>query len=562
MKTDSSKNWLANICLSGLLAIGTISIVWATLNLSVLGIDVSSLILLSFGGSFVLVNLKTRQARVNAAVERKRAEAAEWELREVRHFVSGAEMRNEVLAQSYERFRRTAVPEGPTDLPNRKYIIEKLWEVLNEGPSARSAVLLLNLNRFRAINDTLGHDTGDRIIQQVAKRICETIGPDDVAGHLGGDEFAIILNKLDDPAAAMGVADLVAKRIGECVRFPRREVYTTASVGIVLGCSDYARPEDLLRDADIAMYNAKDSGKRCVIFDRTMYTRAVDRQQLETDLRYAIVCNELELFYQPIVRLEDAALCGCEALVRWNHPKKGFMSPVEFIPLAESTGLIIPMTVQILRSACTQLVRWQELSSAQEPLMVSVNLSVRNFSDPRLVDHVEAIIMETGVRPASLKLEITETAVMDNADDAIAILERLKTIGVSISIDDFGTGYSSLSFLHTFPLDHLKIDRSFVKVMGDANENRQIVRTIVALAKALDLEIIAEGIETKAQLKKLRRLGCHFGQGYLFSPPLPVTEFEPLLSDPYRWQNLLSGRAFKGLNSQSLPPSASELRVQ
>ena len=550
------------ICLAGLLGIGIVSIVWATLNLSVLGVDLLSLILLSFGGSFVIANLRTRRARRIATAERKRADAAEWELREFRYFASGVEKRNEVLRQSFESFRHATLHEGLTDLPNRNHIIEKLWRVLGDGADQRFAVLLLNLNRFRVINETLGHGTGDRIIHQVANRICEAIGPNDVASHFGGDEFVIILTKLEDPSAAIRFAEAIAKRIAESVRFRQREVYTSASIGIVLGCSDYQRPEDLLRDADIAMYNAKDSGKTCVVFDNTMYTRAVDQQQLETDLRYAIVCNELELFYQPIVRLDDAVLCGFESLVRWNHPKKGLMLPAEFIPLAESTGLIIPMTVQILRNACEQLVKWQKISSAPVPLMLSVNLSARNFSDTRLVDQVEAIVCETGIRPASLKLEITETTLMQNAQDTIAMLKRLKMIGVSISMDDFGTGYSSLSFLNTFPLDHLKIDRSFVGAMGNGNENRQIVRTIIALAKSLNLEIIAEGIETKEQFKKLRRLGCHFGQGYLFSPPLPATEFEPLLSDQFQWQNLLPRRSFPIAHGGSMTPISMESRIQ
>ena len=535
MKTSSRKNWLTEFCLYALLAAGFCPIVWAFLNFTAFGVDVNSLMLLSVGILLVVASFGSRRYRRDAVSERKRADSAEWELREFRHYLSGAEKSNEMLRQAYET-SRTPNREKLTELPDRRYVLKEISESLNNQSNNRFAVLLLNLNRFRMINDTLGQGTGDRIIRQVAKRICETIGTNDVAGHFGGDEFAVIVAELKDPSAAIRMADRLAHRIAESVRFKQREVYTTAGIGIVLGCSDYTRPEDLLRDAEIAMHNAKESGKNWVVFDQTMYTRAVDQQQLETDLRYAIVCNELELFYQPIVRLDDGKLCGFESLVRWNHPRKGLMSPSEFIPLAESTGLITPMTVQILKNACDKLVEWQDLFA---PLMLSVNLSARNFSDAQLVDQLETIVRESGIRPASLKLEITETALMKNAAETIELLKRLRALGVSISVDDFGTGYSSLSFLHTFPLDHLKIDRSFVETMGNGNQNRQIVRTIIALAKTLSLEIIAEGIETKEQFRKLRRLGCQYGQGYLFSRPLPVGEIETMLQDKISWAHLL-----------------------
>ena len=304
------------------------------------------------------------------------------------------------------------------------------------------------------------------------------------------------------------------------------------------------------------MYNAKDNRKTWMVFDRTMHARAVERQALETDLRYAIVCNELELFYQPIVRLEDASLCGFEALVRWNHPRRGMLWPSEFISIAESTGLIIPMSTQLLQKSCSQLAKWEERFPGRDPLMMSVNLSVTSFADLALVDQVNSIIAETGIRPSSLKLEITESAVMGNAEGAIAMLNRIKETGVSLSIDDFGTGYSSLSYLHKFPLDYLKIDRSFVTMMADGSENEEIVRTIVALAKALKLAIIAEGVETREQFHKLRGLGCEFGQGYLFSRPLPVDQIDAILSGEIIWSDILSE---DGFFPQFPPPSAIEL---
>jgi len=264
---------------------------------------------------------------------------------------------------------------------------------------------------------------------------------------------------------------------------------------------------------------------------------------VETDLRHAIDSNELELFYQPIVRMDTAQLGGFEALVRWNHPKRGLVFPADFIPVAEATGLIAPMTIEILRSGCKQFVDWEQRYGLPTSIMLSVNISVTHFADSGLVDQIKNIIHETGMRPSSLKLEITESAVVGDAENAIETLNRIKDTGVAISIDDFGTGYSSLSYLHRFPIDYLKVDRSFVGAMGDGSENREIVRTIIALAKSLKLEIIAEGIETKEQFRKLRRLGCQYGQGYLFSRPVPISEIERMLHEGTSWAPFLpSGR--------------------
>ncbi len=472
--------------------------------------------------------------------ERNRADQAERHVHELEHYV-------EALRESREKFRHAAYHEALTDLPNRNYVIESLQGLLSEcrtDPKKKFAVFFLNLNRFRTVNESLGHSTGDRIIREVAKRLGEMQSDCDVTGHFGGDEFVLIMPGVDQPEVATGIADALAKRISEAIRFKGREVFASVSMGIAFGNNDYKYAEDILRDADIALYHAKDSRRTSVIFDRAMYMQAVERQQIETDLRYAIVCNELELFYQPIVRLSDLSLSGAEALVRWNHPKRGLVSPTAFIPLAESTGLIMPMTIQILQSSCAQLNKWNERDPAN-PLTLSVNLSVTHFGDPDLVRQIETIIDESGIAATSLKLEITESAVMENAESAISMLKRIKDTGVSISIDDFGTGYSSLSYLHKFPIDYLKIDRSFVAAMDEANENREIVKTIVALAKALKFSIIAEGIETIDQLQKLDRLGCEFGQGYLFGAPMPVADFDELIGSGAIWSNI-----------ETLPPSA------
>ncbi len=404
--------------------------------------------------------------------------------------------------------------------------------------------MLLNLNRFRTINESLGYQTGDRVIRYIGKRLREIAADNDIVGHFGGDDFVIILKDLPRPEAATVFADMVVAAVAEAIRFKGRQVYTSASIGMVLGGEAVRKAEDILRDADIAMYHAKDNRKGWMIFDTSMHALAVSRQQLETDLRYAIVCNELEMFYQPIVDLETLTLSGFEALVRWNHPQKGLIVPSDFIPLSEDTGLVIPMTLQVLRSSCEQLVEWQKYGRQTRDLSVSVNLSGKHFADSSLVPQVRKIIKETGIRPQCLKLEITESAAMEDAETTIEKLIELKKTGVKISMDDFGTGYSSLSYLRRFPIDTLKIDRSFVSNMDEAADNDEIVRTIMALAKALNLDVIAEGIENTQQVVNLRRLSCEYGQGYLFSRPIPVSGVEELVQDRTRWQNLLPGSSF------------------
>lgn len=511
------------------LSVAVFAVVQVSLYWGVIALCFASLIYLMYRRY-----LDDVKAGIERTSEANRSESGNY-VNKLEHYVGVLEKSATELHERNEQYRREAYHDPLTQLPNRKFIVEAIGKLMDQPDSEKFAVLYLNLNRFRMINESLGHGTGDRIIRQVSKRICEAIGEGDIAGHFGGDEFAIVLSEVGDPTRAIKIADEIAKRISESVRFQNKEVYTTASIGIVFASGDYKRAEDILRDADIAMYNAKDNKKKWVIFDRTMYARTVERQQFETDLRYAIVCNELELFYQPIVRLVDATLVGFEALVRWNHPRRGLISPAEFIPVAESTGLIGPMSMQILRNACSQLGAWENAHVGLGPLIMSVNLSVGNITDPNIVSELNSVIEETGIRPSSLKIEITESAVMGDGENAIELLERIKSTGISLSIDDFGTGYSNLSYLHQFPIDYLKIDRSFVSAMDNGGENEEIVRTIIALAKALRLEVIAEGIETKQQFQKLREFGCEFGQGYYFSRPLPVSTIEPLLAEGGEW---------------------------
>lgn len=475
-----------------------------------------------------------------------RAEDAETHIAELNHFVHELRKTADELAASRESFRHAAYHDSITDLPNRTYVLELIDQLLKKGSSGveEFALLLINLNRFRTINESLGYQTGDRVIRHLAQRLQDLCRNGEIAGHFGGDKFAMILPAFGDTASAEDFAQSVARRIAEPIVFKGRQVYTSASIGLVFRDPAHSKAEAMLRDADIAMYHAKDGQKSLAVFDRSMRANAVTRQQLETDLRYAIVCNELEMFYQPIVDLRTMSIYGFEALVRWNHPQNGMILPGEFIPLSEDTGLVVPMTLQILRNSCNQVVEWQAQHPDNKYLIVSVNLSGKHFSDPALVEQIENILAETAIDPRCLKLEITESSTMEDAENAIKKLNEIKRRGVKLSIDDFGTGYSSLSYLRRLPVDTLKIDRSFVSGMDDGAENDEIVRTIMALAKSLDLDVVAEGIEEPAQLAVLRRLQCEYGQGYLFSPPVPAAVIDELLKDRTRWVDLIEGSAY------------------
>jgi len=474
--------------------------------------------------------------------ERSRAEQAEQHVIELEHYVEELERSSEALRESREKFRHAAFHDALTSLPNRNRFIEVIDELLsteNGGETKKFAVLFLDLNRFKTLNDSLGHSVGDTLIVGVSKRLSQMISGNDVVGRFSGDEFCIILQNIDSRGDATDFATKLAKKMAEPFSLDGRQVFTSVSIGISFNDAKYVNAEEILRDADIAMYYAKERQKEFEIFDRKMHAKAVSLLDLETDLRFAVLRNEFELYYQPIVSLEGANIEGFEALVRWNHPKWGMVAPNDFIPVAETTGLVIPMTIQILRSACLQIVSWQKLYMGLDKLMVSVNLSSKHFAVPGLVEQISDIINDTKIDAANLRIEITESAVMENAENAIAMLKQIKQLGVRISIDDFGTGYSSLSYLHRFPVDTLKVDRSFVSTMENGTENGEIVRTIIALARALKLNVVAEGIESIHQFHQLRILGCEYGQGYLFSRPLPVADAEKLLSDTSSWQNII-----------------------
>jgi len=492
--------------------------------------------------------------------ERERAEQAERHVKELRHYIGKLEQSSEELTESHERLRHAAYHDALTGLPNRNHFIETIGELLRNCRQMSGfpfAVLFLDLNRFKTINDSIGHSRGDLLIRNVARRLIETVGERNTVGRFSGDEFAILVPDMANDRDVIELADRISEQLAMPFSLEDREVFTSACIGITFGSGEYDEAEDILRDADIAMYHAKDTNQNCVVFDQQMHDRAVNLMQLETDLRIAVERGEFELYYQPIVSLDSLSLAGFEALVRWKHPRKGMVSPVEFISVCESTGLIVPLTLAILEDSCRQACQWST-SHMADSLFISVNLSGRHFDHPDLVEQISSIIKGTGFDPTRLKLEITETAVMENAESAVEMLRKIKEIGIQLSIDDFGTGYSSLNYLHRFPIDTLKIDRSFINHIELGNENSEIVRTILYLAKALKLSVVAEGIENIRQLNQLQTLGCQYGQGYLFSRPLPAVEVDNLLAEGLDWRGLTAANTF---NTAMQPAQEEEIRL-
>lgn len=470
--------------------------------------------------------------RERAELERERAEQAERHVEELSRYIAEQDRTSKALEQNKEHFRHAAFHDALTGLPNRSLLIDHLKLAIERSKVHHDhlfAVLFLDLDRFKNINDSLGHNTGDQLLVAIAARIGECLRPTDTIARLGGDEFAILLDGLEDWTIATTVAERVQNELLKPFSLNGHEVYTTASIGIRLSMDGREDAETMLRDADTAMYRAKDTGKaRHELFHSTMHTRAVALLQLENDLRRAIEREEFCVYYQPIVSLETQALVGFEALARWNHPERGLVPPDEFIPVAEETGLITEIGAWVLRQACTQMREWQSLLG-REALTMSVNLSGKQLTQTDLIQQIQNTLAQTGLNPTWLRLEITESVVMENAELATNTLLQLRKLGVHLSIDDFGTGYSSLSYLHRFPVDTLKIDRSFIGRMAKGDENSEIVRTICTLANNLGMEVVAEGVETHEQLELLRSLKCEYGQGYLFSRPVDAEKATALI---------------------------------
>jgi diguanylate cyclase (GGDEF)-like protein/PAS domain S-box-containing protein len=402
-----------------------------------------------------------------------------------------------------------------TGLPNRA----RFYDLLKHRVARKDrncAVLLLDVDRFKLVNDSLGNASADQLLIQIAQRVKTCMRQGDVLARVGGDEFAVLLDDVSGEEEASSVATRIQQALAISFNLLGQEVYTTLSIGIAL-----ASDSDMLRDAETAMHQAKARGKaRYEVFGRDMHGEIMSRLKMETDLRHACERDELFVDYQPIVSLKTSTLIGFEALVRWRHPEFGLVLPKDFIPVAEETGQILTIGQTVLESACRQAREWQQTCPASPPLFVSVNLSVKQFNQPGLVENIASLLQQFQLPPRCLKLEITESVFSDNIEAAVGLLTQLRELGVQLSIDDFGTGYSSLSYLQRFPIDTLKIDRSFVTQMMENEENLAIVRTIVALAQNLGMDVVAEGVETEDQLKLLRKLECENGQGFLFSTPL------------------------------------------
>ncbi len=426
-----------------------------------------------------------------------------------------------------------------TKLANRTLFMEKLEEAIKltkESSEYQFAVLFLDCDRFKIINDSLGHLVGDELLIAIAKKMQVLMNKNDVLARLGGDEFAIFLDDFTDDSYPQLIADKISQELVTPFQLSRAEVFTTASIGIALGNSNYNTPQEVLRDADTAMYHAKSKGRnRYCVFTPVMHQQALKILQLENDLKRAIERQEFIVYYQPIVCLCTGKISGFEALVRWQHPTMGMVSPGDFIPVAEEAGLISLIDTWVLQTACSQVHNWQKQKLISEDITVSVNLSVRLFSNPSLLTIINETLQITQISPQNLKLEITESAIMENSELAAIILQELRECGIDLSIDDFGTGYSSLGYLHRFPVNILKIDRSFVNSIEQDGKKTDLISTVISLAHKIEMKVIAEGIETPEQLEILCNLGCDFGQGYLFSKPLAPNFILDLLASAPQW---------------------------
>jgi diguanylate cyclase (GGDEF)-like protein/PAS domain S-box-containing protein len=423
-----------------------------------------------------------------------------------------------------EELLRDAVRDQLTGLPNRGVIIRALTRSLGRASRRdgyRFAILHLNIDRLRLINESLGRHAGDRLLGEIASRLQVCVRPSDLLVRLGSDEFGLLVDDIENATDATRVAARINDALASPFNLAESEVFATASIGIVVSSTKYQHAEELLRDANTAMNRAKASGSaRPEVFDEASHKRASIVLQIETGLRWALERDELVLQYQPIVSLETGKIAGLESLVRWNHPELGIVPPDEFIPLAEETGLIIPIGWQVLSKSCRQMKEWRSVLPPSGPVDLSVNLSTKQFLQPDIVEQIQEALDEAELDPTCLRLEMTESALMENAEVVFPLLTKLQSLNVRLYMDDFGTGYSSLSYLHKLPIDTLKIDRSFIMDLGLREEALEIVRTIVTLAHSLRMQVVAEGVETQEQVVMLRGLGCEYAQGFYFSKPV------------------------------------------
>ena len=449
---------------------------------------------------------------------------AVWDGNAVAYRLAGSLSDITARKRAEEQLLHDAFHDVLTGQPNRALFMDRLGRALEHAKRSKQgqfAVVYLDFDRFKVVNDSLGHSIGDQLLQESAQRLERCVRSVDTLARFGGDEFVILLEDLEDAQDATRVADRIQSELALPFNLNGHRVFIAASAGIVVSTPEYEKPEDILRDADIGMYRAKSLGKaRYEVFTPAMRDLALARLELEKDLRDAIEREEFRIYYQPIVSLQSNRIIGFEALARWQHPKRGLVSPAEFIPIAEETGLIIPIGQWVLREACRQMHEWQSRFPADPPLKINVNLSPKQFAQSDLVAQVTEILQQTGLEANSLGLEITESIIVNDTAVVTALLSQLRALGLAMHVDDFGTGYSSLSYLQYLPLDTLKIDRHFVSKLGVDVNGTGIIKTIVSLAHDLGLKVVAEGVETTEQRAELERLGCEFGQGYLFAKPL------------------------------------------
>lgn len=437
--------------------------------------------------------------------------------------------------QSSEQLRQSILYDQLTGLPNQSFVRLHLADALAqvyENSDHSFTLIYIDIKRFNAINTRLGLAAGDQLLMIVAQRLVSQIREDDIAARLGADDFAVLLKHTNGEHEALQIVDRIQNQLLAPYLLNAQEIQLQVDIGIAIGNSHYQNAENLIRDACTAMEHAKLNGTQTYeVFHETMHLQTLARTQLEHDLASAILKDELRVCYQPIISLRDGSLHGFEALVRWQHPTLGLLSPGRFISIAEDSGLIIPIGTWILHEACQQIKHWREQTSL--PLKVHVNLSAKQLDQSDLFTSIQNILLETQLESEGLELEITETMVFDNIQHAVSVLNRIKTLGVKLSMDDFGTGYASLSYLHQLPVDNLKIDRSFVEIIDASGKDSEIIKAVIQLAHSLNIDVVAEGVETAEQAQHLQRLDCEYAQGYLFSKPIDTVEVDKLLGCNY-----------------------------
>lgn len=448
------------------------------------------------------------------------------------------QQRTQELEIANAQLKKMAMQDPLTELPNRVFFMQQLKHLLlelHECQQRKFALLFLDCDRFKVINDSLGHPIGDELLISLARHLQAFLKPTDTLARLGGDEFAMLIADIESIEDAIDVAKTILDSFNQPFKIQGREIFLSASIGMAKATPDYTQPEYLLRDADSAMYRAKALGKsRYHIFDPSLHEEALSFFQVETDLRRAIAREEFTVYYQPIIALSSGKIAGFEALVRWQHPTRGLLSPNFFISIAEETGAIAAIGSSVLARACQQLRQWQERGLGTSTLSINVNLSVRQFASKDLLERIDLAIADACLDPCCLKLEITESVIMDN-QRASRVLQQLRDRRIKICLDDFGTGYSSLNYLHRFPLNTLKIDKSFIGSWNNSSSSLGLVPVIINIARTMGLDTVAEGIETREQLERLKNLDCDFGQGYFFSRPLNATQATELLESSPQW---------------------------